>query len=192
MRLADIVEKYCIDEAAFVRFVRQSGIPYSDTHMGFEISDSYVNDYVEAFWEYNEQLEEERKAELEEEENRRRETAHMLISSGFSFDGYKIVKYSGYISGDDAARVENTWILSSDKKITDKITGLLVRLRRTALQELKEAAYDLGCNAVVGVDFDYLTLEPEKISLTSNADIKAVYIAVTANGNAVLIEKEDD
>lgn len=32
------------------------------------------------------------------------------------------------------------------------------------LKELKEAAYDLGCNAVIGVDFDYITLEPETVN----------------------------
>ena len=40
----------------------------------------------------------------------------------------------------------------------------LVHIRREALAELKEAAYALGCNAVIGVDFDYLTLDPETVN----------------------------
>lgn len=59
-----------------------------------------------------------------------------------------------------------------------------------ALKELKETAYNLGCNAVIGVDFDYITLEP----ITVNAGGGTLYLPyvfyVTANGNAVIIEKE--
>ena len=32
--------------------------------------------------------------------------AGMLITSGFNFDGYKITKYSGYISGDDVVQID--------------------------------------------------------------------------------------
>lgn len=83
----------------------------------------------------------------------------MLISSGFSFDGYKIVKYSGYISGDDATQIPRSGVFGG--KNGENLTEALVKIRRRALIELKEAAYNLGCNAVVGVDFDYITLEPE-------------------------------
>ena len=41
-----------------------------------------------------------------------------------------------------------------------------------ALKELKEACYDLGCNAVIGVDFDYIALEPE----TDNAGEGTLYL----------------
>ena len=57
-------------------------------------------------------------------------------------------------------------------------------------KELKEAAYDLGCNAVIGVDFDYITLEPESATL-GRTIYEPYVICVTANGNAVVIEKED-
>ena len=113
----------------------------------------------------------------------------MLISSGFSFDGYKIVKYSGYISGDDVTTIpRGISIFKSNhgKELTDA----LVKIRIQALKELKEAAYDLGCNAVIGVDFDYITLEPERDALLSNSTVKEDYvICVTANGNAVVVEK---
>lgn len=194
MTLADIVGKYCIDETAFVRFVRESGMPYSDTYMGFEIPDAYVNDYVEAFWEYNEQSEKERRAEQEaerlEEEKKRKAISQMLISSGFSFDGYKIVKYSGYISGDDATQIPRSGVFGGNNG--QNLTNALVRIRRQALQELKEAAYALGCNAVVGVDFDYITLEPETANIGGGTLYEPYIICVTANGNAVIIEKIDD
>lgn len=56
---------------------------------------------------------------------------------------------------------------------------------------LKEAAYNLGCNAVIGVDFDYINLEPEMNgSLIDNTTYLPYIFCVTANGNAVVIEKE--
>ena len=89
--------------------------------------------------------------------------ASMLITSGFNFDGYTITKYSGYISGDDAVRVDRPsqgWLGGMNKDVGEDLLAGLVHIRRHALAELKEAAYALGCNAVIGVDFDYLTLGP--------------------------------
>ena len=65
----------------------------------------------------------------------------------------------------------------------------LSSIRRRALAELKEAAYDLGCNAVIGVDFDYLTLDPETASSSGGTMYLPYVFGVTANGNAVVIEK---
>ncbi|MPN45115.1 hypothetical protein SDC9_192682 [bioreactor metagenome] len=65
----------------------------------------------------------------------------------------------------------------------------LVTIRRKALAELKEAAYALGCNAVIGVDFDYLTLDPETVNATGGTLYLPYVFGVTANGNAVIIEK---
>lgn len=59
-----------------------------------------------------------------------------------------------------------------------------------ALKELKEAAYDLGCNAVIGVDFDYITLEPETVNAGGGTLYLPYVFCVTANGNAAIIEKE--
>lgn len=121
--------------------------------------------------------------------------ASILISSGFSFDGYRIVKYSGYISGDDAVEIPRSGFLFTTNN-SQNLTDALVKIRVQALRELKQAAYDLGCNAVIGVDFDYITLEPEHGSGLYNGVPGAgtVYepyiICVTANGNAVVIEKE--
>lgn len=115
--------------------------------------------------------------------------AKMLISSGFSFEGYHIVKYSGYISGDDACQIPRSGFFSNGNN-GQNLTDALVKIRRQALKELKAAAYDLGCNAVIGVDFDYITLEPETVSLGSHI-LEPYVICVTANGNAVVIEKDE-
>ncbi len=115
----------------------------------------------------------------------------MLITSGFNFDGYKITKYSGYISGDDAVSVDRGFaIFGENTSVKDKLLESLVIIRRNALAELKEAAYALGCNAVIGVDFDYLTLDPQRAGFPAGVTTYDPYIfGVTANGNAVIIEK---
>ena len=51
--------------------------------------------------------------------------------------------------------------------------------RRTALYELKKEAYEVGANAVVGVDLDYVEL--------SNA---GSMVMLVASGTAVVIEEE--
>ena len=71
------------------------------------------------------------------------------------------------------------------------MTNALVKIRRQALKELKEAAYNLGCNAVIGVDFDYLTLDPESVTLGGAVRYEPYVICVTANGNAVVIKKNE-
>ena len=131
-----------------------------------------------------------RQAEMEER-RKKKALSEMLITSGFNFDGYKITRYSGYISGDDCVTIprDTFW---GDNKLEANLCGALVKVRRQAIKELKEAAYNLGCNAVIGVDFDYLTMDPQH-SHVFNRSV-TVYepyvICVTANGNAVVIEKE--
>ena len=68
----------------------------------------------------------------------------------------------------------------------------LTQIRRNAIAELKEAAYDLGCNAVIGVDFDYITLDPQTANLLGGTTYLPYVFGVTANGNAVIIEKIDE
>ena len=73
--------------------------------------------------------------------------------------------------------------------VGDSLMASLVVIRRNALAELKEAAYALGCNAVIGVDFDYLTLDPQTANLAGGTTYQPYVFGVTANGNAVIIEK---
>ena len=118
--------------------------------------------------------------------------ANMLITSGFNFDGFTITKYSGYISGDDAVskdRPDQGFWGSVKGDVGQDMMNALSQIRRNALAELKEAAYALGCNAVIGVDFDYLTLDPETVNNQGGTLYLPFLFGVTANGNAVVIEK---
>ena len=132
------------------------------------------------------------KIEAEEAARKKKAMAQMLITSGFNFDGYRVVKYSGYISGDDAMTVSRGSSFT-DGGVRDKLMASLVEIRRNALRELKEAAYDLGCNAIIGVDFDYITLDPQTANhLFGGTTYQPYVFGVTANGNAVIIEKIED
>jgi uncharacterized protein YbjQ (UPF0145 family) len=124
---------------------------------------------------------------------KREALANMLITSGFNFDGYKITKYSGYISGDDAVQIGRgtAGFFSQATNVGDSLMVSLSEIRRNAVAELKESAYALGCNAVIGVDFDYITLDPETASSTGGTMYLPYVFGVTANGNAVIIEKEN-
>lgn len=135
---------------------------------------------------------EKRQAEEQEKAEKNAAMAQMLITSGFSFDGYRITKYSGYISGDDVIEIPRgrEGIFATATNVGDALSASLVKIRRQALKELKEAAYDLGCNAVIGVDFDYITLEPETVNAGGGTLYLPYVFCVTANGNAVIIEKE--
>ena len=139
----------------------------------------------------NEKKQEEERIRTEDELEKRVELSKILISSGFNFEGYRIVKYSGYISGDDAIQIPRSGVFDRGRN-GENLTEALVQIRRRALMELKEAALDLGCNAVIGVDFDYLTLDPQTASLTGGTVYEPYVICVTANGNAVVIEKIEE
>ena len=199
MKSKDLCKQYGFNQTQFENFLRKQQFKYTDWFNGIAVNDSDVEEIVTAFkekLEMDKMLEEQARIDEirkpEEDRKKKRALAEMLITSGFTFDGYKITKYSGYISGDDCVTLprDTFW---GNNKVEDNLCGALVKIRRQALKELKEAAYDLGCNAVIGVDFDYLTMDPQHASaLNGTVTVYEPYvICVTANGNAVVIEKED-
>lgn len=197
MKSKEISKLYGIDSMEFETFLKKNRLSYDETVFGYAVPDSRVEKYVEMFKSAKleqQRLADERKRQQEYEvEQKRIAMANMLITSGFTFDGYKIVKYSGYISGDDAVQVArgtaSWWGGTTD--VGESLMKSLVRIRRNALNELKEAAYALGCNAVIGVDFDYITLDPETANSSGGTTYLPYVFGVTANGNAVIIEKEE-
>lgn len=200
MKTKDIAAKYNINRDDFENFLITHNLPHGESMFSLTIDDENVVKYLKLYAVYKrqeqqkarqeaEEAERIRRQEAEEAERKRRAMAEMLISSGFNFEGYRIVKYSGYISGDDATQIPRSGVFGGDNG--SNLTDALVRIRRQALIELKEAAYNLGCNAVIGVDFDYITLEPETANLGGGTLYEPYIICVTANGNAVIIEKDE-
>ena len=198
-KVGDIAEQLGVNAKQLESWIRTQGdIPFGIARGGLEIDEGDVEDIIERYrgvMEMQKKEEEERRKSAEEQRERairerelEKELSKIMISSGFDFDGYRIIKYSGYISGDDATEIPRGGLFSQNNG--ENLTNALVKIRRQALRELKEAAYDLGCNAVIGVDFDYITLEPETANITGGTSYEPYVICVTANGNAVIIEKK--
>ena len=211
MKSKDIAKTNGIDHAAFESWVRQSGYKHKSVVVGgIDIDESQNIDEIVATFKQQQaekqrvaqQAEADRQRAAQEAETARKQAAmdkqqamaRMLITSGFNFDGYTITKYSGYISGDDAVQIDRGRQGMFGGGVTDvgqSLMASLVKIRRQALAELKEAAYALGCNAVIGVDFDYLTLDPETVNSSGGTLYLPYVFGVTANGNAVVIERND-
>lgn len=198
MKVKDIARQHGLDALAFADWLKQSGYKCTSSLMGgLEVREGQdANEIANAFKAFEAKAsrvaQEAAAQEAAAARQKQQALASMLITSGFNFDGYTITKYSGYISGDDAVNVPRNWWGASES-VADKLMASLVTIRRNALAELKEAAYALGCNAVIGVDFDYLTLDPQHgQAFNTQGTIYEPYVfGVTANGNAVIIERNE-
>ena len=201
MKVKDVAKQYGIDYGAFANWIKTSGATYKSGAMGgMDIDESQdISGLVASFQAHQAVTKQQgldaAAAQAHAAQQKSQALSSMLITSGFSFDGHTITKYSGYISGDDVTQIARdsvSWSAQTGKnsRVNDLLTPALVQIRRTALAELKEAAWALGCNAVIGVDFDYLTLEPETATLNGRTKYLPYIVCVTANGNAVVIEKQ--
>lgn len=192
MKDKEIATRFRLDVDCFEAFLQKHNFKHRITLSGYAVDDDKVEEYVEKYYQYLEwqKHEDERRKEAEQ---KKAALANMLITSGFTFDGYRITKYSGYISGDDAVQISRgtSGFFSKATDVGASLMSSLVKIRRNALAELKEAAYDLGCNAVIGVDFDYITLDPETANSSGGTTYLPYVFGVTANGNAVVIDKID-
>lgn len=200
MKIKDFAKNYHVNADEFEEWFRVAGYKYYKYKSGFlggiDIDeDENLQEIASAFKQHQTQ-EQERIAQEKMDQERADQIkqtalASMLITSGFSFDGYTITKYSGYISGDDVIQINRgtDGVFSSATDTGSALMASLTVIRRNALSELKEAAYALGCNAVIGVDFDYLTLDPQTANSSGGTTYMPYVFGVTANGNAVIIEK---
>ena len=200
MKVKELAAKYKVNQVSFETFLKNSQFKQLTKSgiTGMTISDdANYDEIITEFRNYLNQIDAREAQARQAEIDKQNAIADMLITSGFNFDGYHIVKYSDYISGDDAISVPRGCAVFSDvtagaTNVKDKLTNSLAIIRRNALKELKEAAYALGCNAVIGVDFDYITLDPETRDFSGSTTYLPYVFAVTATGNAVVIEKDDN
>ena len=108
----------------------------------------------------------------------------MLLTTTSTIEGRRVVKYLGLVSGEAVlgANVFRDFFAG----IRDIIGGrsgsyekVLRKAKEAAADDMVEAAEDLGANAVVGVDFDY-----ETIQIKEGGDM----LMVTVTGTAVVVE----
>ena len=103
------------------------------------------------------------------------------LTTGYEFVGYTITKYQGVISGD---AVLGTGFFSEFTASLSDFFGTqsntfankMIEVKNAAKQRLIEQSMQLGGNAIIGVDFDYVTFGNNMIG-------------VSANGTSVTIEK---
>lgn len=122
------------------------------------------------------------KQRLEEVENKFLEYSRNFKSTtGYNFDGYRISEYKGIVSGEV---VLGTGFISEYSASLSDIFGTQSKAfadkmeiaKREALSNLTKNALVKGGNALIGVDFDYITFSNN-------------ILGVSANGTTVVIEK---
>ena len=200
MKSIEISRKHGFDPRAFDSWLKESGYRHQAKLMSIDVDESQnIDEIVSKYQAYvgeQKEIAQKQSESLQQAANQKQQAlAGILITSGFNFDGYTITKYSGYISGDDAIEVnrpsQGFFGGIGNQSVGASLMASLVQIRRNALTELKESALALGCNAVIGVDFDYLTLDPETASNQGGTLYLPYVFGVTANGNAVIIEKNE-
>lgn len=186
MKVKEIARTYGIDGNWFANWLPQSGYSFKQGILDIDVADSQnIPDVVAKFKEFAAEQtkahEETQALEQAATQQLSKDLAGVLVTSGFNFDGYTITRYSGYISGDDIIELDR-------RNVRGQVLPSLIQIRRNAIIELKQAALDLGCNAVIGVDFDYLWIDPVDVRNDGGLTYWPYISGVTANGNAVIIE----
>ena len=106
-------------------------------------------------------------------------TKNMLMTTGYSFDGYTITAYKQVIAGEcvigtgflsDLSAVVNDFFGTTSNTLSRKLD----EARSYATRNLIERAENLGANAIIGVDFDYITLAGNMLAVVANGT--AVYV----------------
>lgn len=106
-----------------------------------------------------------------------------LITTGDGFEGFKIVKYCGVLSGEavlgawDLSELESN---SSDFFVaqSNSFAEKMKEAKEVAKNQLIRTALKKSANALIGLDFDYVTFGNN-------------VIGVSANATAVVVQKEE-
>lgn len=106
----------------------------------------------------------------------------MIISTTPTLESKKIVEYKGIVFGEIVSGVD--FIKDFAAGLTNffggrsnSYEGELIQARENAIEEMKNRAFQMGANAVVGVDIDY-----EILGSANNM------MMVIASGTAVVVE----
>lgn len=121
----------------------------------------------------------EKKFEINESYHERK--LEFMATTGYNFENNKILDYIGIVSGEV---VLGTGIISDLGATLSDILGAnassyqskLGQCKEATMQIITEKALQLGANAIIGVDFDIMTIGNNMI-------------VVSANGTAVIIKK---
>ena len=140
MKVSELASKYNVVQKSFEKFLVDTRYPYSAAAFTGEkiVKDSDINELLTKYdlylkTEEEKKIQREKQIELTQEYNKEKNLAlpKMLITSGFSFEGYRIVTYSGYISGDDAVQVNRgtAGFFSDPTNVGEKLMQSLTIIR---------------------------------------------------------------
>lgn len=153
-----------------------------------ELNKKFLINYLNKNWfkyvheeKIKQQQEKEREQLLQRQAELISNSDYIKITTGYSFEGYQIIDYKNIVSGET---VIGTGLLSEFLASSNDLLGMnsnsfsekMRAVKENALQQLKIRAGLLDANAIIGVDFDYITFSNNMIG-------------VSANGTAVVIEK---
>lgn len=115
------------------------------------------------------------------EEQELQKLKSVMLTSGNSFEGYRIIKYLDFISAETVVGIGVIKALLGN--ITNAIgtesnalSSKLETVREATLYKLRKKAYEMGANGIVALDLDY-TMFGETM------------VAVVMNGTAIVMEK---
>lgn len=109
--------------------------------------------------------------------------AEIKMTSGYNFEGFEIVEYLGFVSGQTVNGANffkglAAGITEMSDEENEKLTSKLEQSNDIAKEKLKKLAMDMGADAVIGVSINY-------IQFANNS------VGTTATGTAVRIVKKD-
>lgn len=133
---------------------------------------------------YKEKLDEYEKNVAEIKKNYIEYVKNFKYTTGYDFDGYKIIEYKGIVSGEV---VLGTGFISEFSASFSDFFGTKSSMFAEKMRSAKKEAQDRllknamkeGANALIGVDFDYITFDNN-------------VLGISANGTAVVIEKQEN
>ena len=131
--------------------------------------------------------------QLAQQKEREQGIANIVVTTGQGFDGYSIKHYGGPVASDLAHSIARGVDGGrGDNALGDPAQSLVDVMeegRILTLAHLKEQAYDLGCNAIINLKFDYVTLEPETVNTQGATSYLPYVFCVTALGTAVYADE---
>jgi len=145
---------------------------------GKEVKQRYASKYIADYWLCEECRDNETEPpHLKEMEEK---ISKIIITTSYSIEGKRIIRYIDVIS---AEIIEGLSIFKDfGVGIADIFGGsasgyekTLDKMKNIAFNKLKIKAYDLGANAIVGIDLDY-------------GDLRGTMLMLVVNGTAVIVE----
>lgn len=143
----------------------------------------YLTDYIKSIMVNVDQVKES-EAARQFQIDLQKKAYKQMTTTGYSFDGYRIVEYKGIISGESVVGTGffSEFLAGGSDLLgieSNSFSGKMRQVKQSSLTKLKVQSVLAGGNAVIGVDFDYLTFANNMIG-------------ISANGTAVVIEKIEE